>query len=182
MPWAPHFHLTSKCVLVNEKMIPRRRSATQDRLRRHADINPSRAISSGITPTSICDARLAPALRRRQSVTRDCLRRYADANLRCGIASGITPMPICDAGLLPASRSSQSAMHAGLATNGRCAPARLAGFGFDLPPHFGHCGSLLSSPARTNAHPAPLLSVQTQNLHSVHGGHILTLFAPEMSH
>ena len=67
-------------------------------------------------------------------------------------------------------------MHNGPDADGRCAPARLDGFGFDLPPHFGHCGSLFATLARTNAHPTPLLSVQTQIRHSVHGGHILTMF------
>ena len=64
-----------------------------------------------------------------------------------------------------------------LETNGRCARARLDGFGFDLPPYFGHCGSLFAKPARTNAHPTSLLNGQTQIRHSVQGGHILTLFA-----
>ena len=69
--------------------------------------------------------------------------------------------------------------HNGPEADGRCAPARLDGFGFDLPPHFGHCGSLFAIPARTNADPTPLLSGQTQIRHNVQRGHILTLFCQE---
>ncbi len=71
-------------------------------------------------------------------------------------------------------------MHNGPEAAGRCAPARLNGFGFDLPPHFVHCGSLFAKPARTNAHPTSLLNGQTQIRHSLQGRHILTLFGQEI--
>ena len=107
-----------------------------------------------------------PGIPRRQSVTRLFLRGGPGVELAGRAISGVIPVP----------PRPSSTIHNGPDAEGCYAPVRLDGFGFDLPPHFGHCGSLFATPARTNAHPIPLLSVQTQIWHSVHRGHILTLF------
>ena len=87
--------------------------------------------------------------------------------------SSIDPPPRAEWGshLDPAARLlSNTALP--LPADRRGAPARWDGFVFDFPPHFRHCAPPLSSPAGTNVHPTPL--------HSVHSGHISTLFAEEM--
>ena len=84
--------------------------------------------------------------------------------------SSIDPPPRAEWGshLDPAARLlSNTALP--LPADRRGAPARWDGFVFDFPPHFRHCAPPLSSPAGTNVHPTPL--------HSVHSGHISTLFA-----